>query len=329
MTAGYARARSWEEVGLHAGPGSRFLAGGTDLLPLIAAGLENPSKLVDIGTLGFATIGPGPDGGGLSIGALVTMAEVARNPLVGARAQALAQSAFAAASPQIRNMATTGGNLLQKTRCAYFRDPALSCNRRRAGSGCPAVAGNNRHHALFGATDACCAVHGSDIAVALEALDAVLVARSAATGPRLIPVSAFYRLAESPAQADTVLDPGEILVEIRIPGPAQRSAFGKIRDRASFEYALVSTAVSLSLADGRLRDIRIVLGGVAHKPWRLPTVERRLTGCRPTPDHVARAFDGWDADASPLRDNRFKAALACELAIRTICDLAGTDNVID
>ena len=306
-------------------PGTKVLAGGTNLLDLMKGDVEQPAVLIDITHLPLADVVELPEGG-LRLGALVRNSDAANHPLVRTRYPLLSQALVAGASPQLRNMATTGGNLLQRTRCHYFYDVAYAeCNKRSPGSGCAARAGHARQHAIFGASDQCIATHPSDMAVALVALDALVVARGP-NGERRIALQDFHRLPASTPQQDTNLAPDELIVAVDIPPSrfADHAHYLKVRDRASYAFALVSVAAALDRAgDGTVRDARIVLGGVAHKPWRVPAAERRLIGSRldaSAIDDAARAaVDG----AQPVRDNAFKVPLAQRAVARAIRTAAG------
>lgn len=308
----YARAGDVEEaLRLACEPDARFIAGGTNLLDLMKAGIERPGTLIDVSRLPIGTIGELPEGG-LRIGATVTNAQAANHPLVRERYPLLQAALLAGASPQLRNMATMGGNLMQRTRCHYFYDPAFSrCNKRDPGSGCAARDGIQRIHAILGASEHCIAVHPSDMCVALAALDATVVVLGAA-GVRRIAMADFHRLPGETPQRDTALEDGELIVAIELP----RSTCGrhwhylKVRDRASYAFALVSVAVALQLEGDTVRDARLALGGVAHKPWRVPAAEAALHG-RPLSGEAAAdaarlALDG----AQPYPHNTFKVELA-------------------
>jgi xanthine dehydrogenase YagS FAD-binding subunit len=306
-------------------PGTKVLAGGTNLLDLMKGDVEQPAVLIDITHLPLVDVVELPEGG-LRLGALVRNSDAANHPLVRTRYPLLSQALVAGASPQLRNMATTGGNLLQRTRCHYFYDVAYAeCNKRSPGSGCAARAGHARQHAIFGASDQCIATHPSDMAVALVALDALVVARGP-NGERRIALQDFHRLPASTPQQDTNLAPDELIVAVDLPPSrfADHAHYLKVRDRASYAFALVSVAAALDRAgDGTVRDARIVLGGVAHKPWRVPAAERRLIGRRldaSAIDDAARAaVDG----AQPVRDNAFKVPLAQRAVARAIRTAAG------
>jgi xanthine dehydrogenase YagS FAD-binding subunit len=305
-------------------PGARFLAGGTNLLDLMKGHVEQPLRVVDINRLPLSAILELP-GGGLRLGALARNSDTADHALVRERYPLLAQALLAGASPQLRNMASAGGNLMQRTRCHYFYDAAFpACNKRDPGSGCAALQGHNRIHAIFGASDQCIAVHPSDMAVALVALDAVVEVRGPA-GPRRIPVADFHRLPHRTPQRDTSLEPDELIVAIDLP-PSPFSAHShylKVRDRASYAFALVSVAAALDVADGRVRDARIVLGGVAHKPWRAQAAEQQLIGRPPGEASIDAAAGEAIRDARPHRDNAFKVPLARQAVARALRSAAG------
>ena len=311
----YVRAERVEDAVAAGGADVRFLAGGTNLVDLMKNRVEQPAAIVDITRLPLARIVETQDGG-LSIGALVTNADCANDARVRTRYPLLSRALLSGASPQLRNMATTGGNLLQRTRCGYFMDPAFpACNKRSPGSGCGALDGHNRMHAILGASPQCIATHPSDMAVALAALEAVVVVRSP-RGERRIPMEEFHRLPGDRPERDTTLAPGELIVAVELPsaGFAERSAYLKVRDRASYAFALVSAAVALDVRDGTIREARVALGGVAHKPWRARETERLLTGARVDGDTFARAAKACVSGAQPRRENAFKL----ELAPRTV-----------
>ena len=296
-------------------PSTKLLAGGTNLLDLIKGDVETPARLVDITHLPLTEIVPLPDGG-LRIGALVRNADLANHRYVRERYPLLTRALVSGASPQLRNMATVGGNLLQRTRCYYFYDTAYTaCNKRRPGSGCAARDGYNRIHAILGASPQCVAVNPSDMNVALLALDAVVNVRGA-RGPRSIVLADFHRLPGSTPERDTNLERDELIVNVTLPPSrfGRRVEYLKVRDRASYAFALVSVAAGVSVADGRVADARIVLGGVAHKPWRVDAAERALVNKPLTSETIAAASDAAVRGAQPLRDNAFKV----ELARRTI-----------
>jgi xanthine dehydrogenase YagS FAD-binding subunit len=303
-------------------PEARLIAGGTTLLDLIHAGIEAPALVVDISRLPLAAIELRA-GGELRIGALARNADVAADPTVAARFPVLAQALAAGASPQLRNMATVGGNLLQRTRCAYFRSPWARCNRRVPGSGCDALAGAHRTHAILGTSEHCIATHPGDMAVALAALDAdVLVAGTA--GERTIPLGAFYRLPGDEPAREHVLEPGDLIVAVELrPLPVfARSGYLKLRDRASYDFALVSVAAALEIVDGRVRDVRLALGGVGTIPWRAREAEEHLRGEPATTASFAAAAGVALDGAAPRPDNAFKVELARRAIVRALATLA-------
>src|SRR5256714_3328806 len=260
-----------------------FLAGGTDMVQLLQEHVRQPDRLVSLAGLLDNRIEAGPQG--LRLGAAATMADVAAHPDVVQQFPVISEALLNSASPQVRNQATMGGNLLQRTRCPYFRDVGYgACNKRTPGSGCAAMGGENRWHAVLGTSEDCIAVNASDLAVALVALDAIVEIR-AAERQRLVPLIDFYRLPAATPHIETLLEPGEVIVAITVPAspPARRSHYVKVRDRASFEFAVVSAAVALDMDGLRIRQARIALGGVGTKPWRLPQVEAALAGANLDP----------------------------------------------
>jgi xanthine dehydrogenase YagS FAD-binding subunit len=278
--------------------GAAFVAGGTNLLDLMKENLIRPRRLVDINRSGLDSIEETPDGG-LRLGAVARNADTAYHPLVRNRYPLLSAAILAGASPQLRNMATNGGNLLQRTRCHYFYDAGVPCNKRIPGSGCPAALGLARQHAILGANHDCIATHPSDMCVALAALDAVVQVESAG-GTRSIPLLEFHRLPGEHPEIDTQLRPGELITHIDLPPSrfAAHATYLKLRERASYAFALVSVAAALDLdADGRIAAARLALGGVAHKPWRDPAVEDRLVGERPSTALFETVADALLADA--------------------------------
>lgn len=297
----------------------QFIAGGTNVLDLMKAGVTQPSRLVDISGLGLNGIEWSPEDG-LRLGATAHNADTAYHPLVSEHAPLLASAILAGASPQIRNAATNGGNLLQRTRCMYFYDVALPCNKRAPGSGCSAIGGVTRQHAILGASEACIATHPSDMCVALAALEAhVEVERG--QGRELIAFSDFHRLPGDHPEHDTHLPSDALITALVIPpNPyAAHSVYLKIRDRASYAFALVSVAVGLELSDkGAVVSARVALGGVAHKPWRLEEAEALLVGKPPTAEAAARVADRLLQGAIGQGDNDFKIELARRLVVRGI-----------
>ena len=302
-------------------PTGAFLGGGTNLVDLMKLGVAKPDVLVDVTRLPYNRIELLP-GGGVRIGAAVRNSELAADRTIRTRYPMLAQALLSGASGQLRNLATTGGNLLQRTRCVYFQDVSKPCNKREPGSGCPAREGYHRNLAILGASEACIATHPSDMAVALAALDAV-VRVLGPKGERTIPLLGFYRLPGDEPQRDTVLEHGELITAVDLPplAFATRSHYRKVRDRASYAFALVSVATAVDVADGIVRDVRIAFGGVAHVPWRATKAEAALRGTPATEETFRRAADAELAGARPLRDNAFKVPLARNILVRTLLDL--------
>jgi xanthine dehydrogenase YagS FAD-binding subunit len=301
--------------------GARYLAGGTNLVDLMKLEVETPELLVDVRDLGMDAIEPG-EGGGLRVGAGVTNSALAADRAVRERYPMLAQALLAGASGQLRNVATVGGNLLQRTRCAYFQDVTKPCNKRRPGSGCPAREGEHRNLAVLGHSQACVATHPSDMAVALAAIGAT-VRVVGPGGERTIPIPGLHRLPADEPDRDTVLEPGELIVAVELPAlpMAGRSAYRKVRDRASYAFAVVSVAVAVELEDGAVRDCRIALGGLAHVPWRAERAEATLRGAAPGEDAFRAAADAELAAAEPLRDNAFKVPLARNVLVSTLAEV--------
>ena len=304
-------------------PDAKFLGGGTNLVDLLRLGVETPATLVDVTGLPLDSIDPTP-GGGLRIGAGARNSVLAADPEVRARYPALAQALLSGASGQIRNWATTAGNLLQRTRCAYFQDVTKPCNKRDPGSGCPAREGDHRNLAILGHSQQCIASHPSDMAVALAAFDAVVHVVGPA-GARQIPLVDLHRLPADEPWLDTVLDSGDLIVAVELPPLpiASRSAYRKVRGRASFEFALVSVAAALEVDRGTVRDARLALGGVAHKPWRAFRAEEALRGAPASAESFARAADAELEHAEPLRDNGYKVPLARNTIVATLTELGG------
>jgi xanthine dehydrogenase YagS FAD-binding subunit len=306
--------------------GLAFIAGGTDLIGLIKDRAALPERLLDINGLpGMAGIEPLP-GGGLRIGALARMSDVAADAQVRRHFPVIAEALLAAASGQLRNMASMGGNIMQRTRCAYFRDEdELPCNKRRPGSGCAALHGLNRNHAIFGWSESCVATHPSDLAVALAALDAIVIVWGQA-GERSIAFGDFHRLPGRTPELDTTLARGELIVAIEVPASSEACAshYLKVRDRQSYEFALVSAAAAVALDGERIRSARLAMGGVAHKPWRLAAAETSLRGLSLDDSNGLRsAIAASFTDARPLAHNAFKVELAQRAALRAIVT-AGT-----
>jgi len=303
--------------------GTYYLGAGTNLLDLMKGGVERPLRLIDVTRLPLAEIEELPDGG-LRIGAMVTNADAASHPLVTSRYPLLSQALLSGASGQLRNMATTGGNLLQRTRCSYFYDTAFSaCNKRRPGSGCAALEGYNRMHAILGASDKCIAVHPSDMAVALAALDAT-VRVSGPNGERAIPMRDFHRLPGDTPQQDTTLEHGELITSVDLPPSRFSKAYYlKLRDRASYAFALVSVAAALEMDGERIKAARVALGGVAHKPWRAMRSEEILAGSAIQDDSLRKAAAAAVEGAKGYRDNKFKIELAQRAIVRALRTAGG------
>jgi xanthine dehydrogenase YagS FAD-binding subunit len=297
--------------------GSKYIAGGTDLLQLAKDNVETTERLVDLEVLNASRIHAGSDR--LRLEPLARMSDVAAHPEVAARWPVLSQALLESASPQVRNMATMGGNLLQRTRCGYFRDTGFACNKRSPGSGCPAINGENRMHAILGGSDQCIATYAGDMAVALIVLNAELEL-TGPNGKRTVPIGDFHRVPGDTPHIETVLLPGEMITAIDIPASAaaKRSQYLKVRDRASFEFALVSAAVALELDGGTIRAVRAAAGGVGTKPWRLPEVEAALTGRQADPATLKAAAEQAGAGAKPAGMNAFKQVLLRRTVLRAL-----------
>jgi xanthine dehydrogenase YagS FAD-binding subunit len=301
-----------------ANPAARLIAGGTNLIDLMKENVARPPRLVDINGLPLAAI-EGREDGGLRLGALATNADTAYHPVVESRYPVVSKAILAGASAQLRNMATNGGNLLQRTRCSYFYDTATPCHKREPGSGCPAIAGFNRYHAILGTSEHCIATHPSDMCVALAALEAVVQVR----GPRAeraIPFEQFHRLPGDTPHLDTNLASDEIITSIDLPpqGFAQHHAYLKIRDRESYAFALVSVAACLEMDGERIIEARLALGGVAHKPWRDREAEDLLKGQPAAPASFQKAADAVVRDAQGFGFNTFKIELARRAIVRAL-----------
>jgi xanthine dehydrogenase YagS FAD-binding subunit len=311
-----------------ADPTAKFIAGGTNLIDLMKYNVERPLRLIDITRLPLKTIEETP-GGGLRIGAIVPNSDLAYHPLIEERYPLLSSAILAGASQQLRNMASTGGNLLQRTRCFYFYDTATPCNKREPGSGCSAIKGINRINAILGTSDSCIATHPSDMCVALAALDAKVHVAGAA-GERTIAFADFHRLPGDTPQIDTNLKANEIITAIELParGFAANHSYLKIRDRLSYAFALVSVAAALELEGGRIKEARLALGGVAHKPWRNMEVETGLRGEAADRTTFAKAADLLLRDAKGFAHNTFKIELARRAIVRTLTQAAnGTPQI--
>lgn len=301
-----------------ANPQAKFLAGGTNILDLMKEDVERPNELVDLTRLQLAEIKE--TGGGISIGALATNTDTANHPLIRRDYPLLTQAIVAGASGQLRNMATNGGNLMQRTRCQYFYDTAMPCNKREPGSGCGAFEGLNRMHAILGWSESCVATYPGDMATALYALDALVRLRSADGRDRTLPVNEFHRLPGDTPQRDNNLEHGELIVAIELPKSnfAGNSYYLKVRDRASYAFALVAVAAALEL-DGRdIKQARVVLGGVAHKPWRSEEAEAALAGKPASEESFRAAADLALREAKPLAHNGYKVELAKRAIVRAL-----------
>jgi xanthine dehydrogenase YagS FAD-binding subunit len=288
----------------------RFLAGGTTLLDLMKLNVETPQRLVDINRLPFAKVEATPDGG-LRIGATVRNSDLAYHPTVRRDYLVLSEAILAGASAQLRNMATTAGNLLQRTRCMYFRDTAMPCNKREPGTGCPAITGSNRTLAVLGTSERCIATNPSDMNVALAALEATVHVQGT-KGTRAVPIGEFHLLPGQTPERETVLEPGDLITHVTLPPPVagSKQTYLKLRDRASYEFALASAAVVLTLASGRVTRARVALGGVGTKPWRSPEAEAALVGQPAEAASFRRAAEAALRDARPQSENAFKIELA-------------------
>ena len=317
----YERATSAEDALERHNDGAVYLGGGTNLVDLMRLGVEEPSRLVDVAHLPYDEIELRPDGS-LVIGAAVSNSALAADPTVREGHPVLAQAVLAGASGQIRNLATVGGNLLQRTRCSYFQDAAKPCNKRDPGSGCPAREGEHHNLAILGHSQACAATHPSDMAVALAALGASVRVQGRA-GERTIPFDELHRLPGGEPERDTTLEAGDLITAVEVPALGIPSRYRKVRERASFAFALVSIAAALDVEDGTVRDVRLALGGVAHKPWRAWRAEDALRGAEAGGESFTRAAEAEMEAAEPLRDNAYKVPLARNLIVRTLMELGG------
>ncbi|NJP71199.1 xanthine dehydrogenase family protein subunit M [Streptomyces sp. C1-2] len=307
---------------LGADPDARFLGGGTNLVDLMKSGVERPGRLVDVRQLPLGAIESTSEGG-LRIGATVTNSDLAAHPEVRRRYPLLTQAVLAGASGQLRNMATVGGNLLQRTRCGYFADVTKPCNKREPGTGCPALEGEHHNHAILGASEHCVATHPSDMGVALTALDAV-VTYETADGPGELPLADFYLPVGDTPHRETALPPGALITGVTVPPApvAARSRYRKVRERASYAFAIGSVAAALDVSDGVVREVRLAFGAVASRPWRARAAERALTGAPAEAENFAAAADAELAAARPLRDNAYKVTLMRNLVVAVLTELA-------
>ncbi|MCP2319226.1 xanthine dehydrogenase YagS FAD-binding subunit [Nocardia amikacinitolerans] len=316
----YRRAATAEDAvaTVSARPDAAYLGGGTNLVDHMKLGVTGPRLLVDVSRLPLAEVEETADGG-LRIGAAVRNTDLAAHPLVRTRYPALSRALLAGASGQLRNLATTAGNLLQRTRCPYFQDVTTPCNKREPGSGCSAIGGYVRYHAILGASEQCVATHPSDMAVAMTMLDARVVVQDV-DGTKRIPIADFYRLPGDRPDLDTVLSHGQLITGVELPAPptGARSTYRKVRDRASYAFALVSVAAELVLESGEIVSARIALGGVAHKPWRAEHAEAALEGARASEEMFVQAARAELAQARPLDGNEFKVELAQRTLVATL-----------
>jgi xanthine dehydrogenase YagS FAD-binding subunit len=299
--------------------GAMFLGGGTNLIDLMKDGVEQPHTLIDINHLPLTQVMASANGG-VMIGALVRNSDLANHALIRVQYPLLSQALLSGASPQLRNMATTGGNLMQRTRCYYFMDTAFpACNKRAPGSGCAALKGMNRIHAILGASDQCIATNPSDMNVAMAALDATIHVQGP-SGKRAIPIGEFHRLPGTTPEKDTNLKPGELIVGVELPATkfAAHSRYLKVRDRNSYAFALVSVAAGLDIDGGVIRSAGLALGGVAHKPWRSVDAEKALAGATPGPEAYRKAAELALAGAKPYEHNAFKIELAKQSIVRAL-----------
>lgn len=305
-----------------ADPRAKYVAGGTNVIDLMKEYVEQPSLLVDITTLPLRAIDRTPSG--VRIGALATMSDVADHPAVAREFPAVAQALLLSASPQLRNMATIGGNIMQRTRCAYFRDATQPCNKRAPGTGCSALHGVNRGHAVVGGSEQCICTHPSDLAVALLALDAVVHVRSR-SGEKTVPFERFHVLPGTAPQRETVLEHGDLITAVEVPASAlaRGSYYLKVRDRASYEFALVSVAAALDVAGGTIRDARVALGGVAPKPWRAHDAEAALRGQPANTQSFAAAAQAATRGMRGYGENDFKIALTQRAVARALAHAGG------
>jgi len=307
-------------------PKAKFLAGGTNILDLMKEDVERPDELVDISRLKLMQVGmitTGTNKGGVSIGALGKNTDAANHPFVKENFPLLSQAILAGASAQIRNMATNGGNLNQRTRCSYFFETSMPCNKREPGTGCGALEGNNRLHAILGWSEKCIAVHPSDMCVALAALDAVVKVKDAKGKERSIPFTEYHRLPGDTPDKDNNLNPGELITAIEIPKNnfAAKSHYLKIRDRSSYAFALISVAAALDMDGSQVKLARIAIGGVSHKPWRALEAERFLVGKNTSEENFLKAAEAEMKMAKPLEHNKYKVEMAKRAIVRALMEL--------
>ena len=324
-TFDYTRANSTEEAlsAVNSIDRAMFLGGGTNLIDLMKEGVEQPDHLIDVTKLSLAQIEELPNGG-IRIGAMARNSTTANHPLIRQRYPVLSQAFLAGASPQLRNMATVGGNLMQRTRCYYFTDITMPCNKREPGSGCAAIEGFNRIHAILGASQQCIATHPSDMCVALAALDAVVRVQGN-NGEREIPLVDFHTLPGDTPQIETELQPGELITAVDLPGIdwANNSYYLKVRDRNSYAFALVSVAAALNVQDNIIQDARVAMGGVAHKPWRVFEAEEMLEGKPANEETFRQAAETALAGAQTYEHNAFKVELGKRAIVRALSTVVG------
>jgi xanthine dehydrogenase YagS FAD-binding subunit len=324
----YRRIHALEEISQNKPGQARFLAGGTNLIDLMKHEIEVPDRLLDISRLELSNIEDGEDGG-LRVGTLVTNTALASDSRVRKTWPLLSAALLSGATAQLRNRATTGGNLLQRTRCYYFYDTARPCNKRNPGEGCSAREGQNRIHAILGASDQCIATHPSDMAVAMVALNVRVTVRATDGSERELPVEELHRLPGNHPEKDTVLAPDELITDVTLPAPPPgRQIYRKVRDRSSYAFALVSVGVILHVVDGRVDSVRIAFGGVAHKPWRAHKAEAALLGQAATDANFRHAAEAELADAKGYGSNDFKIPLARRTLVATLRDAAHLEQEV-
>jgi xanthine dehydrogenase YagS FAD-binding subunit len=325
---GYTRARTVADAlcAVNGTPGARYLAGGTNLIDLTKAGVEQPTRFVDLQDLPLDRIDV-TDDGGLRIGAMVSNSDLAAHPETRRRYPALTKAILAGASGQLRNMATVGGNLLQRTRCGYFVDTTKPCNKREPGSGCPAIAGEHHNMAILGASNSCVATNPSDMAVALTTVDAI-VSVETKDGPATIPLSEFYLPVHETPERETALPPGALITAVTLPPApvAAHSTYRKVRERASYAFANGSVAAALDVRNGRVHDVRLAFGAVASRPWRATRAEQLLLGAPATAEIFGAAADAELLDATPLPHNEYKVALIRNLTVAVLTELAESNR---
>lgn len=322
----YLRAATSSEAARLGHDGAIFIAGGTNLLDLMKLEVMTADRLIDISRLDLDRIAPTPDGG-LRIGAMVRNSDLAADGSVRQRYPLLSKALLAGASAQLRNKATTGGNLLQRTRCPYFYDTAMACNKREPGSGCAALGGATRMHAIFGTSPFCIATHPSDMAVALQALDASVEIENAAGETRIVALKDFYKLPDGTPHIETVLRAGDLITAVSLPPPrGERQSYRKVRDRASYAFALVSVAGVMRLEEGRIASAAFAFGGVAPQPWRDQTIEAMLVGMAPSDTLFAQVAEALVADAETHEATAFKVPLLKRTLVAMLGELTGADR---